>query len=359
MTSSCSSTIKIDNYLIGTDHPVFIIAEIGVNHNGDVDLAIEMIHEAASCGANCVKFQTFKAERVVMESAPKADYQLKVTDASESQIDMLRKLELPISAYEKIIECCNKENIVFMSTPYNVEDVDYLEELNVSAYKLASIHAAEPYFAQYVAHRGKPVILSTGMANISEIQTTLDSFLATGNKDVILLQCTTNYPSALSDANLKTITTMSEQFNVQVGYSDHTDGNTTSIAAVALGATVIEKHFTVDKSLPGPDQTTSANVEEFRNLVNAIRDTELALGSGIKEPCVIEKKNAIGMRRSIVAKTDITAGDKISFDNITFKRPASGILPAKINQVIGMHARENIKADTLLDFDKLTSEKQK
>ena len=347
--------IKIENYYLGADEPAFIIAEIGVNHNGDINLAIKMIEEAAKSGANCVKFQTFKAERVVLNDAPKADYQLKVTDSKESQVDMLRKLELPVDAYEKIINCCKKENIVFMSTPYNYEDVDFLDKLNVPAYKLASIHAAEPIFAEYTAKKGKPVILSTGMATINEVGMSVDAIRNTGNKDLILLQCTTNYPSEISDTNLRAMLTMSQKFDVQVGYSDHTQNNTTTISAVALGATVIEKHFTLDKTLSGPDQSTSADVEEFKLLVKDIRDTEKALGSGIKEPSDNEKKNINGMRRSIVARCDIDAGQKISDSMLTFKRPASGIPPSEIKNIIGKYAKINMTADTVIQHNYLES----
>lgn len=341
---------NINNYKIGVDQPVFIIAEIGVNHNGDVALAIKMIEEAARCGANCVKFQTFKAERVVLKEAPKAEYQLKVTDTKESQIEMLKGLELPFDAYKKIIECCKKEGVIFMSTPYNVEDVDFLEELETPAYKLASIHAAEPWFSGYVASKGKPVILSTGMATIEEVEKTVNAIRNTHNNDLVLLQCTTNYPSRLEDVNLRAMLTMSEAFGLQVGYSDHTQNDISSIVAVSIGATVIEKHFTTDKSLSGPDQTTSANPEEFAKLVQSIRCAEMVLGSSIKEPSEMEKKNAPGMRRSIVAKCNISAGTKITEAMLTFKRPYSGISPLEMDKLLGQYAKVDIQADALIQF---------
>jgi len=348
-------SFAINNYQIGNDFPVFIIAEIGVNHNGDVDLAIKMIKEAARCGANCVKLQTFKAERVALKDAPKAEYQLKVTDSKESQIDMLKGLELPFDAYKKIIECCEKESIIFMSTPYNTEDVEFLEELKVSAYKLASIHAVEPWFAAYTASKGKPVILSTGMATLDEVDKTVQAMRKTSNNNIALLQCTTNYPSRLEDVNLRAMHTMTKEFDLYVGYSDHTQNDIASIVAVGLGAPIIEKHFTTDKSLPGPDQTTSANPEEFSQLVKHIRNAEMVLGNSLKEPSEIEKKNAPGMRRSIVAKCDIPAGTKISENMLTFKRPFSGLSPLDLDKIIGQYAKVNIKSDTqiqMLDIKK-------
>ncbi len=348
-----SESFSIDNFQVGSGHPVFIIAEVGVNHNGNVNLAIKMIQEAARCGADCVKFQTFKAERLALRNAPKAEYQLKVTDSNESQIDMLKSLELPFEAYKKIIECCKQENVVFMSTPYNIEDVDFLDDLGVSAYKLASIHAVEPWFARYTAKKGKAIILSTGMASLDELRETLKAIRETGNNDLVLLQCTTNYPSMLEDANLRAMQTMAETFDLQAGYSDHTQNNISSIVAVGLGATVIEKHFTIDKSLPGPDQTTSAEPNEFLRLVQDIRNSETVLGSPLKKPSIVEKKNAVGMRRSIVAKYDIKAGAKISENMLTFKRPLSGLSPIYMDKILGKYAKTDIPADTLIQLKQI------
>lgn len=346
---------KIKDKTIGPGHPVFIIAEIGVNHNGDVDLALEMISEAAKAGADCVKFQTFKADRVVIKTAPKADYQLLVTDKTESQLEMLRKLELPSDAYKRIIAHCENENVIFMSTPYNIEDVDFLDDLGVDAYKLASIHAAEPYFAKYTASKKKPIILSTGMANAAEITECIAAINEGNNDSLAILQCTTNYPSLLEDANLRSISTMQETFGINVGYSDHTVGNLSTTAAVALGATIIEKHFTTNKQLEGPDQSTSVSPEEFRDLVQAIRQTELALGNGIKEPTPAEIANMKGMRRSIVAKTDISANTEIRAEMLTFKRPNTGIPPAKIDNLIGKRAIRAIKSDSIITWEDVSS----
>ena len=346
-------SFSINNRQIGNDSPVFIIAEVGVNHNGNVNLAIKMIQEAARRGADCVKFQTFKAERVALNDAPKAEYQLKVTDSKESQIDMLKNLELPFDDYKKIIACCEQEGVVFMSTPYNVEDVDFLDELGTPSYKLASIHAAEPWFAKYTASKGKPIILSTGMATLKEVENTVKAIRETENNDLVLLQCTTNYPSRLEDTNLCAMQTMAEAFEVQVGYSDHTENNIASIVAVGLGATVIEKHFTTDKSLSGPDQTTSAEPEEFSKLVQDIRNAEKILGSALKEPCEIEKKNAVGMRRSIVSRCDIKKGTIITEDMLTFKRPFTGLSPVHLDNLLGKHAKEDIPVDALIQWNQI------
>ena len=347
--------IQIRDTKIGNSEPVYIIAEVGVNHNGDLDLAKKMIREAAKCGADCVKFQTFKADRVVTHNAPKAAYQLKTTSKHESQKEMLKGLEMDVGVYREIVSCCKENNVNFISTPYNVEDVDFLESLEVSAYKLASMHAAEPWFASYVAKTGKPVILSTGMSTLEEVRMAVEAMRATGNEQIALLQCTTNYPSKIEDTNLLAMKTMSDKFDLIVGYSDHTDNNIACILSVGLGAKIIEKHFTLDKTMKGPDQSTSATPEEFLNLVEAIRSAELALGSNIKQPCNSEKENMIGMRRSIVANKNIKKGEVMNELSITFKRPATGLNPKYFEELIGQRATRNIAIDERIqwsDFDK-------
>ena len=337
--------VKIKQYEIGYSKPIFIIAEVGVNHNGDLELAKKLIREAARCGADCVKFQTFKAERLVLSDAPKAHYQLETTSVDESQLDMLKKLEMSLDAYVEIIKCCEEERVLFISTPYNIEDVDFLDRLRVPAFMLASMHAAEPWFARYVAKKNKPIFLSTGMARLSELDATVRAIQETGNNELILLQCTTNYPSKIEDSNLLAMKTMRDTFNMIAGYSDHTDDDVACIVSVALGAKVIEKHFTLDKSLPGPDQTTSANPEEFARLVTSIRNAELCLGSAIKEPCEVEKINEKGMRRSIVAKCNIAKGIIITDDMIALKRPSSGISPIFIDEILGRKTANSLVKD--------------
>jgi len=340
--------IKIQEYNIGLESPVFIIAEAGVNHNGDIKIAKQLIRKAKECGADCIKFQTFKAERVVTEKAPKAKYQLGTTDPAESQLDMLRKLEMSSDSYNELISFSQDQGILFFSTPYNIEDVDFLDSLGVPAFKLASIHLAEPYFLQYVASKGKPLFVSTGMATLAEVDQAIHAIREVGNQHIILLQCTTNYPSRVEDANLRAIGTMRDAFDILVGYSDHTQSNTTCLAAVALGACVLEKHFTLDKNLPGPDQSSSADPAELEHLINQVREVESSLGSGLKEPAAVEKENAPGMRRSIVAKQDIKIGEIISSDMLTFKRPATGLSPALFDEVIGRLAITDIKAGQMI-----------
>jgi N,N'-diacetyllegionaminate synthase len=327
--------IRIEEKTIGAGHPVFIIAEVGVNHNGSPELAREMIREAANCGADCVKFQTFKADRVASRNAPKANYQLKTTDPGESQIAMLEALELGFKEYRDIIQCCRDEGVMFMSTPYNSEDIDFLEELDVPAYKLASMHAVEPWLAALTAKTGKPIILSTGMATLGEVDETVRAIRGVGNNELVLLQCTTNYPSRLEDANLRAMKTMARAFDLNVGYSDHTSDELACIVSVGLGATVIEKHFTTDKSLPGPDQSTSADKDEFAALIRHVRQAEQVMGSAIKQPCEIEQMNSVGMRRSIWTRCDIRKGQMITGDMLTYKRPATGISPRFMDEVLG------------------------
>ena len=339
---------KIPNFHNSQIRPPYIIAEAGVNHNGDLAMAMELVRQAKICGADCVKFQTFKAERLVTKEAPKAEYQLKTTDAKESQIDMLKKLEMAEESYREILQCCQKNEIIFLSTPYNVEDVDFLDSLGVPAFKLASISAAEPWFAAYTAKKGKPVILSTGMATIGEVDETVRAIKETGNEQLILLQCTTNYPSSHEDANMLAMQTIQKAFGLQIGYSDHTQDDTACIVSVALGAKVIEKHFTLDKTLPGPDQSSSYDPEEFSRLVVSIRNAEKVLGSARKEPCEIEKINAEGMRRSIVAKMVIKRGSLLTNDMLTFKRPGNGLPPRLLKFLIGRKARNEINVNSMI-----------
>jgi len=300
-----------------------------------------------------VKFQTFSAERVVTKAAPKAAYQLKTTDKTESQFKMLKKLELSENAYQEILDGCRREGILFLSTPYSVEDVDFLEKLNVPAYKIASGQIVEHYFLQHVARKSKPMILSTGMCTLGDVDTAVRAIRHAGNNDLILLQCTTNYPSSVEDANLRAMCTMSSTFGVDVGYSDHTQTSVACVAAVALGACVIEKHLTLDRSLPGPDHSSSATPDEFREMVNLVREAERALGDGIKQPSINEAKNIQGMRRSLVAKRLIRAGETITEEMIACKRPATGLSPSFAGDVMGHKAVADIPADAFINWKDL------
>lgn len=343
--------IIIGNKTISEHSPVFIIAEGGVNHNGDLEMARKLLEEAAVCGVDCVKFQTFKAERVVTKNAPKAQYQMGTTDKAESQLAMLEKIELKPEHHVELKKHAEKLGMIFLSTPYNFEDIDFLESIGVLAYKAASGQIVELPFLRKIAKTHKPIFLSTGMATIAEIDSALKVIYREGNDKVVLLQCTTNYPSRTEDANLRVIQTFRSAFDMLTGYSDHTIGDEAAIAAVALGAKVIEKHFTLDKNLPGPDHSSSMTPEELKSLVEKVRRTESALGSAQKEPAEVERENVIGMRRSIVASRDIRSGEMISEDNITFKRPATGLSPQFYDIIIGKKAAKDISSDELLQMD--------
>jgi N-acetylneuraminate synthase/N,N'-diacetyllegionaminate synthase len=340
----------IGRHRIAADSPAFVIAEIGVNHNGDVALAKEMIVAAKRAGADCVKFQTFKAERVATAKAEKAQYQLRSTDPGESQIEMLRKLELPEAAYPELLAFCDAQNVLFLSSPYSIEDIDLLARFAVPAYKVASALCVEPAFLRRMGQEKKPVILSTGMTDLPEIEEGIAALRAGGTDDIVLLQCTTDYPARLEDTNLRAMGTLAATFGLPVGYSDHTQSPLPSVLAVALGGRVIEKHFTTDKSLPGPDQSTSAGPEEFAALVQAIRAAETAMGSALKQPSERERINARGMRRSVVSTVAIAAGTTITTEMLTFKRPATGIAPRDLDRLIGSVATRDIPADALLDW---------
>jgi len=346
-----TASLVIGSRAIGLRESVFIIAEAGVNHNGDLEIAKALVREAKQCGADCVKFQTFKTDRVVIPAAPKADYQMRTTASTESQEDMLRKLELATEAYATLVDVCRQEKILFLSTPANTEDVDFLETLGVPAFKLASFQIVEPAFLRYVAKKGKPIILSTGMATLAEVDEAVRVIWESGNDQVVLLQCTTNYPSRPEDANIRAMQTMQAAFGTLVGYSDHTQTESGCMAAVSLGACVIEKHFTLDKTMPGPDQSSSADPKEFRRLVRLIRETEVVLGNPLKQPVEVERRNAINMRRSIVSKASIPAGTVITEDMLCYKRPGSGIPLKRLGEVVGCVAARDIPQNALVLFE--------
>lgn len=340
--------IKIRNRIIGGTNPVFIIAEAGINHNGDFKMAKKLVYAAKRCGADCIKFQAFKATRLVSENAPKAEYQLKTTPHDESQMEMLRKLELSEKEHEKLFLLCKQTGILYLATPCNIEDVDFLEGLGVSAYKIASAYAVEPLFLEYVARKHKPILLSTGMCNMREVKSAINIIRNAGNEKLIVLQCTTDYPSALEDANLRAMQTIAKAAKVLVGYSDHTSSIIASPVAVGLGACAIERHFTLDKRLPGPDHASSFEPEEFAQAVKLIRDAEKCLGSCLKIPALAEQKNALVLRRGIIAKKNIKKGDILSINNLTFKRPVVGIPASLYKNVLGRQARLNIPANTFI-----------
>ena len=325
-------------------HSTYIIAEAGVNHNGSVEIALELIKKAKEIGADCVKFQTFKTEEIVTLSAPKANYQLKVTDKDETQFQMLKKLELSQDSFKLLKDECDKIGIDFMSTPYSIRDLELLDGIGVGAFKIASGQLTEHYFLKKIAKKNKPIILSTGMGALKEVSKAV-KIIKKINSDITVLHCTTNYPSLIEDSNINAMLTIKEFCNVRVGYSDHVIDNYACYAAVSLGAEIIEKHFTLDKQMEGPDHSCSLNPLEFKTLINGIRSIEKSLGNGVKKPTLAEEKNIYGMRRGIVAIKKIRKGDLFSIENLGVKRPLVGMLPSEIENLFGKVASMDIEND--------------
>lgn len=331
----------------------YIIAEAGVNHNGNIDIALQLVNAAKEAGADCVKFQTFKAEQIVTKTSPKAAYQLEVTDRTENQFDMLKKLELDFEGYRVILKRCKELNIDFLSTPYNKEDVDFLVALDVDGFKIASGQLTELPFLRYSASKGKKMIISTGMATMADVFNAVDAIRSVGNDNIVVLQCTTNYPSSIEDANLLAMLSMKEACKVSVGYSDHVENNYACFAAVALGAEIVEKHFTLDKNMEGPDHSSSLTKPEFEELVIGIRNIELCLGSGLKVPSSIEAKNSFGMKRSLVVIKDVERGDVITEDLIGFKRPSNGLSINYLDDIIGKTFAKAMVKDEALQYNSI------
>lgn len=331
---------------------VIIIAEAGVNHNGDLELAKKLIDVAVEAGVDYVKFQTFKSESLVSKFAKKASYQIENTkDAVESQLQMLKKLELSNTQHFELVQYCNNKNISFFSTAFDLESLSFLKELGLNIVKIPSGEITNLPYLRKAAALFKEVIISTGMSSMIEIEEALDVFLQEGikKKDITILHCNTEYPTPMSDVNLNAMLAIQKMLGVKVGYSDHTMGIEVPIAAVAMGGTMIEKHFTLDRSLPGPDQLASLEPDELKNMVNSIRNIEKAIGgSGIKKPSDSEIKNISIARKSIVAKTSIQKGDRFTEFNITTKRPGIGLSPMKWDEVIGKVACQDFDKDELI-----------
>lgn len=329
----------------------YIIAEAGVNHNGDVNIARMLIEKAKGSGADCVKFQTFKASQIVTKTSPKAKYQLEVTDSSESQYTMLKKLELDFDEYEGLVNYSKELGIDFLSTPYNLEDISFLERLGVTTFKVASGQLTELPFLRALARTNKTIILSTGMATMSDVFDAVETIRNEGNDDIIVLQCTTNYPSDIKDSNILAMQSIKEACGVRVGYSDHVENNYACFASVALGAEVVEKHFTLDKNMEGPDHTCSLTPVEFRELVEGIRNIELALGSKIKKPAPVEIENSKGMKRGLVIVKEINKGDVLTEEHIGFKRPLTGIPINMLDSLIGKQVSKQMFVDQVIDYN--------
>ncbi|MCR4308126.1 MAG: N-acetylneuraminate synthase [Candidatus Berkelbacteria bacterium] len=329
-----------------------IIAEAGVNHNGDMDIAKRLIASAANAGVNMVKFQTFKAKNLLTKNARMADYQVKNNNVKETQYGMIQRLELSRAKHHQLINHCVTQGVRFFSTGFDSESIDLLIELGVDTLKIPSGEITNLPYLRHIGRQGLPIILSTGMANLSEIEAALKVLEAVGTprNQITVLHCNTDYPTPMMDVNLRAMCTIRDTFDVAVGYSDHTLGIEVPIAAVAMGATVIEKHFTLDRSLPGPDHKASLEPDELKAMVAAIRNIEKAMGDGIKRPSPSETKNIPIARKSVVAAKAIQAGDAFSDTNLTVKRPGTGISPMRWDELLGQSASRDYEPDELIEL---------
>lgn len=332
---------------------IYIIAEAGVNHNGDINLAKRLIEAAKESGADAVKFQTFKAEEIVSLTAEKAPYQINNTGNLESQYDMLKALELSEDAFHELTKYAEERGITFLSTPFDHQSADFLDKIGIPLFKIPSGEITNIPLLKHIGQKKKPVILSTGMSTLGEVEEAISVLKGSGTTDITLLHCTTSYPAPIDSVNLTAMETLRCAFKLPVGYSDHTEGITIPIAAAALGACVIEKHFTLDKNMPGPDHKASLEPDELKAMVKAIRDVEIAMGDGVKVPTDAERENIKVARKSIVAKRDIKSGESLNKDTIAVKRPGTGISPKYFQDIIGKHTRSNIGRDQILNWSDL------
>lgn len=329
---------------------IFIIAEAGVNHNGSLEFAKKLVDVACAAGADAVKFQTFKADKLVSKTAQKAEYQKQTTDAAESQYDMIKKLELSEDMHHELIAYCNTKNILFLSTPFDHDSINLLNSFGMEVFKIPSGEITNLPYLRHVGSLGKKLILSTGMADLGEIEDALDVLTSAGTlKDnITVLHATTEYPCPINEVNLRAMQTIARAFDIKVGYSDHTNGIEISIAAAAMGATVIEKHFTLDQTMEGPDHKASLEPDKLVAMVKAIRNIEKALGSGIKKPSPSETKNMSIARKSIVASRPIQKGEMLNSHNMTIKRPGNGINPMQWDEILGSVAFKDYQKDELI-----------
>lgn len=329
---------------------VFIIAEAGVNHNGNIDLAKKLIDVAYNAGVDAVKFQTFKAENLVSKNAQKAAYQKELTDDEESQFEMIKKLELDVDTHKELISYCQDKNILFLSTPFDHDSIDMLHDLGLKLFKVPSGEITNLPYLRHIGSFNKEVILSTGMADMGEIEDALDVLTSAGTEihKITVLHANTMYPTPMEDVNLRAMVSIGNALDIPFGYSDHTLGIEVDIAAVAMGATVIEKHFTLDKTMDGPDHKASLEPSELKAMVAGIRNIEKALGNKVKKPTLSEKPNIAIARKSIVAKCDIKQGDILDEGNLAVKRPANGISPMRWDEIIGTIAKKDYHSDELI-----------
>ena len=348
-----SRSVTIGGRAVGRNAPCFVVAEIGVNHNGDVELGRRLVDAAADGGADAVKLQTFRAERVAAPSAAKARYQLESTAPSESQLEMLRGLELSADDHRILAAHAAERGLVFLSTPFDEESADLLEELDVPAFKVASPDLTNIPFLAHLAAKGRPLIVSTGMAELVEIDDAVRAVHDAGNPALVLLQCVSSYSAPIEEQNLRTIPAMAERWDVPVGFSDHTVGSAAALAAVALGAVVLEKHLTLDRSLEGPDHCASIEPEAFAGLVGAVRDVERALGDGLKRPTPAETVNRTVVRRSLAAAADLPAGTLLAPELLVALRPGTGIPASRLGELVGRRVARDVARGELLALDDL------
>lgn len=327
---------------------VFIIAEAGVNHNGSLELAYKLVDAAKEANADCVKFQTYITENDTAVNCEKAEYQK--IEQQESQYELLKKLELSFDDFRKIQEYCKKKGIMFLSTPFDIESLKFLEEIHMPIWKIASSEVENFQLLREMAKTHKPIILSTGMCTIEEISNAVDVLKKYGAGEIKILHCNTQYPTPMEDVNLKAMYELKSMFQCDIGYSDHTQGIEVPIAAVAMGATIIEKHFTLDRNMEGPDHVASLNPLELKEMVQAIRNIEKAIGTGKKVPSNSEKGNRIAARKSIFARCEIKKGQKFTEENIIAKRPGGGVNPMRWEEVIGTCAVRNFKRDEMIEL---------
>jgi len=329
---------------------VFIIAEAGVNHNGSIQIAKQLIDVAVDSGADAIKFQTFKTENLVSKNAQKADYQKETTNASESQFDMIKKLELDVGAHRELIAYCQEKNIMFLSTPFDHDSIHMLNDLGLQIFKIPSGEITNLPYLKRIGLLEKQLILSTGMSNLQEVEDALNILIDAGTpkENITVMHANTMYPTPMEDVNLNAMLTIQREFSVTVGYSDHTLGIEVDIAATAMGASCIEKHFTIDKTMVGPDHKASLDPQELKDMVTAIRNIEKALGSSEKKPSPSESVNIEVARKSIIANRPIKKGEIFNKDNITVKRPGSGISPMKWDEVLGSKANKQYVEDELI-----------
>ena len=332
---------------------VFIIAEAGVNHNGSLDMALQLVDAAKQSGADAVKFQSFKADQLATRSAHKAAYQERTTSQAESQFDMLKRLELDRAGHERILRHCEDRGIQFLSSPFDLPSIDLLAEMNLPVYKVPSGELTNEPYLRKIGAKGKPVILSTGMATLGEVEEAINTLRAAGAGQLTLLHCVTEYPAPYAEVNLRAMHTLKLAFGLPVGYSDHTPGIEVSIAAAALGAEMIEKHFTLDRSLPGPDHAASLEPGELKAMVTAIRNVEAALGTGIKAPAPCEIPNISVARKSLVAASSLPAGHKLQEQDLNIKRPGNGLAPKLMPALVGRTLRVAVEQDALIRWDDL------